>query len=109
MRIRRKVDFLRMYGTKSHFLAVHGVSKISLGASPRRLVALKHDDYEKSHDRSKKECEKVTRVSTGSARTPPEEPYIRTIENGDEGLNRPQMTMETDMTEAYRNLHRYAA
>ena len=47
-------------------------------------------------------------IST-ARRKPPEGPYIRNIENGDGGLNRPQMTMETDMTEACRKMRRWAA
>ena len=54
-----------------------------------------------------KKGEKKSHAGISTARRkPPEGPYIRNIENGDGGLNRPQMTMETDMTEACRKMHR---
>ena len=46
MRIRRKVDFLKMSVAKSHFVAVHGAFKIRLGVSSRQVFSLKRVDLD---------------------------------------------------------------
>ena len=69
MRIRRKVDFLKMYETKSHFLAVHGPSESSLKLpQDARLLSNKLKKRGLIYG-SKKECEKVTRVTPGMRRS----------------------------------------